>query len=89
MADLKRYFGNLKDALLGRNWGRDEFAELEGGIPFRVGPGSEDRWPVAGLQVHWHPPLAAAQVTEPMEDVETMGRFRSWIERKGFWRQSA
>ena len=85
MADLKRYFGNLKDAVLGR----DEFADLEGGIPFRVGPGSEDRWPVAGLQVHWHPPLAAAQVTEPMEGVEALGRFRSWIERKGFWRKSA
>lgn len=86
MADLKRYFGNLKDALLGR----DDFAEFEGGIPFRVGPGSEDRWPSAGLQVHWHPPLAAARETvEPVEPMDTVGRFRSWIERKGFWRKSA
>ena len=89
MADLKRYFGNLKDAVLGREGGRDDFAVLEGGIPFRVGPGSEDRWPAASLQVHWHPPLAAMQETEPIESVDTMGRFRSWIERRGFWRKSA
>ena len=88
MADFKRYFGRLKDALLGR----DEFSDLEGGIPFRVGPGCEDAWPTAGLQIHWHPPLAVAREVEPIETietVETLGKFRSWIERRSFWRKSA
>ncbi len=82
MMDLKSYLGRVRDAVLNR----DDLAEFEGGIPYRIGPGSEDTWPKAQLQVHWHPPLAVARETEP---IEPASRFRSWIERKGFWRKSA
>ena len=85
MADMKRYFTNLKNALLGR----EESVGLEGGIPYRVGPGCEDSWPKASLQIHWHPPLAAMQKAEPIKGVTNLGVFRSWIERHSFWRRSA
>ena len=89
MADMKRYFGYLKDAILGREPGGEDLADLKGGIPYRIGPGSGDSWPSAGLKVHWHPPLAAMQETEPIKPAHTLGVFRSWIERHSFWRRSA
>lgn len=82
MIDLKSYFGRVKDAVLNR----DDLAELEGGIPYRVGPGSENTWPRARMQVHWHPPLAVVRETV---QIETVSRFRNWIDRHSFWRKSA
>ncbi|MDF1537237.1 MAG: hypothetical protein P1S46_12240 [bacterium] len=82
MIDLKRYFGRVKDAL----FDRDDLAAFEAGIAYRVGPGCEDTWPSARMQVHWHPPLAVARETEP---IKTVSRFRRWIESRGFRRKSA